>query len=164
MGFTDQKYYSSDKVSLGFGVVATATAGGANALTGLLRCPVFTKKTKLLRFRVEVVAAPAATTSGHLFAVLNGTSTIAVATLGTATAGQSVLANIAGQAIGQTDLTQIVTTATNPNGQTTVTTTRNALADIAAGVELTVTLVTTGTASGNGAGTYDAYIDTQENY
>ena len=113
------------------------------------------------------MTAPTANTSGHLFALLNGTSTIAVATLGTGTntdAGAGVWANISGQATTQTDLTQIVTTATLPNGSTVVTTTRNASADIAAGTELTIAVIGTATASAHNLGVYDVYLDKRENY
>jgi hypothetical protein len=166
MGYSDQKNYSEDKIPVAIGVVATATASGSNNLTTVLRSPIFARKTKLVRFRVEVVTAPAANSSGHLFAVLNGTSTIAVATLGTGTstaAGAGVWANIAGSATTQIELQRTVTTSTLPNGQTVVTTTRNPNVDIAAGTELTIAVIATGTASGQGLGTYDAFILTQDN-
>ncbi len=166
MGYSDQKFYTGDKIAIGIGAVTTATASGSNNLTTQLRVPTFKQKSKVLRFRVEVVTAPTANTSGHLFALLNGTSTIAVATLGTGTntaAGAGVWANIAGQATTQIDLTKIVTTATLPNGQTVVTTTRNTAADIAADTELTIQVIGTATASAHNLGVYDVYLDKQDN-
>lgn len=166
MGYSDQKNYAEDKVIVGIGVVATATASGSNSLTTVLRAPVFARKTKLVRFRVEVVTAPSANSSGHLFAVLNGTSTLAVATLGTGTntaAGAGVYANIAGSATTQIELPEVVTTSTLPNGQTIVTKTRNANVDLPAGTELTIAVIATGTASGHAIGTYDAFLLTRDN-
>lgn len=165
MGFTDQKYYTDGLVTVGVGVAVTSTASGSNNLTTVIRAPRFADKTKLKRFRVEVVTAPAANISGTQFAVLNGTSTLAVATLGTnTTAGSGVWANIAGQGVEQTDLTKTVTTSTLPNGQTVVTTTRNPAIDLPANTELTIAVITTATASGHAAGTYDVYLNRQENY
>lgn len=165
MGFSDQKFYSQEIVNVGLGAVATCTASGSNNLTTVLRAPTFVNKRKLTRFRVEVVTAPAANISGVLFAVRNGTSTLAVATLGTNTvAGNGVWANINGAATTQTDLTQTVTTSTLPNGQTVVTTTRNPNVDIPANTELTLEVIATGTASGHSIGTYDAILMAQDNY
>lgn len=164
MAYSDQKHYVSEIIAVGVGAVSTCTASGSNNLSTVLRAPVFADRAKLTRFRVEVVTAPAANTSGILFAVRNGTSTLAVATLGTnTTVGAGVWANIAGQAVGQTDLTQTVTTATLPNGQTVVTTTRNANVDLPANTELTVEVIGTGTASGHSLGAYDAFIMKQQN-
>ena len=166
MGYSDQKNYAEDKIPVAIGVAATATASGSNNLTTVIRAPQFARKTKLVRFRVEVVTAPAANTSGHLFAVLNGTSTLAVATLGTGTntaAGAGVWANIAGQATSQVELQRTTTTSTLPNGQTVITTTRNPNVDLPAGTELTIAVIATGTASGHALGTYDAYIIAQDN-
>jgi hypothetical protein len=169
MGYSDQKNYSEEKMPLAIGVAVTATASGSNSLTTVIRAPQFARKTKLTRFRVEVVTAPAANTTGHLFAVLNGTSTIAVATLGTGTntaAGAGVWGNIPGTGTGQLaqiELQRTTTTSTLPNGQTVVTTTRNPNVDINAGTELTIAVIATGTASGHAIGTYDVYMNTQDN-
>lgn len=165
MGFTDQKYYSKTTIPAGIGVTATCTASGSNNLTTVFRLPKFADKTKITRFQIEVVTAPAANISGTLFALVNGTATLAVATLGTnTTAGSEVFGNISGQATTQTDLTQIVTTATLPNGQTIVTTTRNAAVDLSANAEPTIEVIATGTASAHSIGVYDVYVEKQTNY
>jgi hypothetical protein len=166
MGYSDQRYYAEDKITIGLGELATATVSGVNTLVGVLRPPIFARRKKLLRFRVEVVASPTAGSTGHLFALRNGTATVAVATLGTGTntnVGAGVWANIAGQPVGQIELSEIVTTATLPSGQTIVTRNSNPLADSAEGTELTVAIIATATVSGQNLGVYDSFMLTRDN-
>lgn len=164
MGYSDQKFYANNVYEAGIGAVATCTASGSNNLTTVFRLPKFSPKTKVTKFRVEVATAPAVGITGTLFTLLNGTATLAVATLGTNTvAGNGVYGNISGLAVGQIDLTQTITTATLPNGQTVVTTTRNAAVDIPAETELTIAVIATGTASGNSIGAFDVYVQRQVN-
>ena len=119
--------------------LATYTAVGtgtalASALT-IVNFPPFIRRTKVANVQVLVVTAPNAGATGLVINFLNGTSTFAVATIGTLTAGQVASASI-----------------------TTANTT------FAAAGQATGTAVSTATTAGVAGGVYAIWFDQQELY
>jgi len=113
-------------------LVGTGTAINV-ALTATL-LPTFIRRTQVKNVSVTVITAPVAGVTAALINFMNGTNTFAIATVGTLTAGQVVVA------------------AGNTNGT------------FAAGASLTGTVFGTVTSAGTGAGGYAIYFDQQELY
>jgi hypothetical protein len=140
MAFSDQKFITRVLVPAGFNVTSTATitaSGHVVTNTAAYRLPKFLRRTKISAIRAKVVTAPNAGATSTRMVFLNGTSTFAVVTVSTNTAGVSVDA-----------------TMTDAN------------ATFAADVEPTVNVLSTGTASSAAVtqGNYDLYFEQAEQY
>lgn len=167
MGYSDQKFYSRNFEDVALGTSGTLTASGSNALATTLRLPKFARRTAINKIRVVIAAAPATNVTVTVLNFLNGTATFAVATVGTHTAGEildaTVVATFDGVAASGSNLTVPLTTFTMPNGLTGVKAAgTNSNAVFAADGQPTLTVVATGTASGQSYGTYDMWFELQE--
>ena len=149
MGYSDQKYYDRPLVGKAAAAVAygTATASGtaSNSLAqpAATVLPVYLRRTKVIGVEVVCVTAEGATQVGPInLTILNGTATLASVAVQTATVGQVFY----------------VSTSTTPAGAVY----NGANATFAAFAGASSALIGTFTASGATSGTWDIWLEAQE--
>lgn len=139
MGYSDQKYYDRPLVKVASAIAfGTATAAGtaSNSLAAptTVSLPQFLRRTKVVGLEAICITAAGGTQVGPInLTVLNGTSTVGTIAVQTATVGQ----------VG----TGVLTAAN---------------ATFAANASPTMAMIGTYTASGATSGTWDLYLQQQE--
>ena len=136
MGYSDAKYYARPQVMVADPDVATGTitASGSNAVATAFTLPTFNRRTAVNKVKAVIKTAPATNLTVVTLNFLNGTSTFAVATIGTNAAGSVV---------------EVTPTANNT---------------FTASGQPTVTVIGTGTASAQSYGAYEVFFESQELY
>lgn len=139
MGYSDQKFYTRPLLLMAENVTSTATATASGHVvtnTAVEVMPAYQRRTELTGGYVIVATAPNAGATTTKIAVLNGTATAMVFTIGTLTAGQGVAP---------------VVTAAN--------------AVVASGTAPTISVISTSTASNTVTqGNYDLYFEAVERF
>ena len=148
MGYSDQKYYDRPLVKVtaatAYGTAtASGTASNSLAQPAATALPTYLRRTKIVGLEVVCVTAEGATQVGPInLTILSGTSTVASVAVQTATVGQ----------------TFYVSTSTTPAGAVY----NGTNATIAAFSAPTSALIGTFTASGATSGTWDIWLEAQE--
>lgn len=136
MGYSEQKYHtrvpSVFVPAVTFGTATASGASGHNAANVIIM-PEFFRKTLVNSIRARCTVIPNAASTGLNLIIKNGTSTAGYLTLTTATVGQYIDA-----------------TMTSSN------------ATFAANTAPTATLIGTATASGAASGSFELFVETQE--
>lgn len=134
MGYSDQKFYTRGLELMADSNIATGTyTSGTSTLASAFPLPTFKRRTSITQVKVITKTASKAGSTGPVtLNFLNGTTTFAVATVGTGTAGS-----------------QVDVTPTTPSTFT-------------ASSGPTVTVLGTATASGDTYGAYEVFFETNE--
>ena len=151
MGYSDQKYYDRPLIKVAAAVAyGTATASGtaSNSLAqpAATQLEAFLRRTKIVGLEAVCVTAPGGTQVGPInLTILNGTATVASVAVQTATVGQVVYVN---------------TNTAVPAGGVY----NGSNATYASFAQPVSALIGTFTASGATSGTWDIWLEVQEQF